>query len=280
MRRLVWSEDVCVPMSTWDNIKTWQYVLPPSRPSNEHLSCIRESIEQVDRSAPVAILGSTPEFRDLLYELGFTNVVVIDNNVQSFHQMSRLRAYDSKEHFIHGDWQTTLPTFHDHFALILSDLTIGNIPYEHRRSFYASLAESLADHGLFVDKILMHASANKRLADLERQYTLLPLNLLNVNYFSCDFFFCSELLDIAGIVDTTLFYDELTARFKNRKLQRFLELCELVTPRDCIWYYGRPWSQQKADYCADLSTVKIYEELEGSPYYQRLKLKVHEREAM
>ena len=69
---------------TWQLMQTWQYVLPPSRPDVQDLEAIRQQLAQVERSAPVGVLGSTPEFRDLLYELEFETVVVLERSVDVY----------------------------------------------------------------------------------------------------------------------------------------------------------------------------------------------------
>ena len=54
-------------MSDWKNMEQWEMVLPPSRPTVEELDRIEKYIGSYSRAEPIAILGSTPEFRDLLY---------------------------------------------------------------------------------------------------------------------------------------------------------------------------------------------------------------------
>ena len=56
-------------MSDWRNMDQWEMVLPPSRPTVEELNRIERYIDGYSRSEPIAILGSTPEFRDLLYRM-------------------------------------------------------------------------------------------------------------------------------------------------------------------------------------------------------------------
>src|ERR1035438_1336314 len=94
----------------WDSMRTWDLVLPPSRPSATELDRIRSVISLLDHSCPVAILGSTPEFRDLLHECGFGRIFVLDKNRTFFTSMSEARIYDNEESFIEGDWLTTLPS--------------------------------------------------------------------------------------------------------------------------------------------------------------------------
>ncbi len=265
-------------MSTWDKVITWDLVLPPSRPSAYHLNQIRKSIIDVDRRRPVAVLGSTPEFRDMLHEEGFGSIYVFDNNVDVYEMMSKLRVYSNVEQLIEGDWLQTIPTFTDFFPLILSDLTMGNVAYEKRASFYEYITDSLCPSGQFIDKVLTHPESHITVTDLARKYERLPLNLLHINGFSCEFFFCSELLEISELLDTANFYNILGKELKHGRLKCFLEQCTKITPIDCIWYYGKRWDILRPAYCPKLRTMSISEDEVQSPYYGRLKLFFHCKE--
>lgn len=49
----------------------WEYVLPPSRPTVYELQRIESIVSLFDKKKPVAVLGSTIEFRTLLNRLDF-----------------------------------------------------------------------------------------------------------------------------------------------------------------------------------------------------------------
>lgn len=269
-------------MGTWDKIHSWNLVLPPSRPSGYHLSLIRKEISHFDLTKPVAVLGSTPEFRDLLHEVGFTTIYILDNNPGFYRSMSSLRVYSNKEVFEQGDWLDLLPKFENFFSLILSDLTMGNISYDNRSLFYELIHRAINKGGYFVDKVLTHPGDNLELMDLINKYSLLPVNLLNINYFSCEFIFCSKLLDINQMVDSSLFYNILRENFEaqpfNQRLLLFLRHAHDITPLNCIWYYGKKWIELKDNYCPNLDLVKCFEDEIGSPYFNRLKLFIFKKE--
>ena len=262
-------------MGSWDQIKTWHFVLPPSRPSAYHLNCIKKLVSTLDQSHPVAVLGCTPEFRDLLVETGHRNIYILDKNKDFFKLMTELRIHSSKENVVYGDWMDTLSNYKNYFSLILSDLTIGNIPYDKRKLFYQLVTQALKKDGIFVDKVLTHPLQHIKLHELMDKYSKLPLNLIHINYFSCEFFFCSELLDMRCLVDSTLFYKTLEKKFKNKRLLAFLNNCTKITPPGCLWYYGKKWAEIKTDYCSELTTHSIFEDIVDSPYYSRLKLFVN-----
>jgi len=220
----------------------------------------------------VGVLGSTPEFRDLLVEMGFTRIYVFDNNIGSYERMSRLRIYSGQEEFVFGHWLETLPTFDGELAVLLSDLTSGNLTYEERADFYCAITRALSHEGLFIDKVLTHPTPHLDLNELEEKYRRRALNIFELNRFSCEFFFCSQLLGIVNVVDTNLFYSELDNRLSHPRLRAFLREVPKVTPRDCIWYYGRSWDLLEGDYCRDLHPSAVFEDEDGSPYKGRLKL--------
>ncbi len=264
-------------MDTWDLMNEWHLVLPPSRPSASQLSSIHSFISDVDRKLPVAVLGSTPEFRDLLNEAGFTEIHVLERNTAFYRAMSKWRVYDNPEQLIEGDWLETLKDLGNTYGLILSDLTIGNIPYSDRRNFYELVANALQPGGYFIDKVLTHPGSMLVVDDLVEKYSSLPLNLLWINYFSCEMLFCSDLLDIKQIVDSSMFYDILRQRVSCERVLAFIQYAPMITPRGCKWYYGRRWQELESDYCATLKRIAVHDDESSSPYYRRAKLFFHER---
>jgi hypothetical protein len=198
---------------SWDLMKNWRQLIPPSRPSSEQLAYLVLFASKFDKSRPVAVLGSTMEFRDLLYELGFQNIFVFDRNEWFYENSSIERIYKNKEVFVHGDWLETLQAHPTKFELIVSDLTSGNIPYEQRKKFYFDIENGLVEGGHFFDKVLTHQSFLS-VKSLIEKYERMPVNNLSVNYFSCEFLFCSELL-----------LDGVVLKGGTRELLRFYSFC-------------------------------------------------------
>lgn len=250
----------------------WDLVLPPSRPSAHQLARIQRQIANVDRSKPVAILGSTPEFRDLLFENGFREIYILERNLTFLAAMSEMRIYKNTECLIQGDWLETLPTLNTKFALILSDLTSGNIPYDQRADFYETIASALVQGGLFSDKVLTHPVPHIPLSALAKKYGALPLNLEYINHFSCEALFCSELLEIDHTVNSTLFYTILDERMQNERVRAFARHAQRVTPPGFSWWYGRRWKEVATTYCKGLERIAAHDDEPGSPYYGRLKI--------
>lgn len=258
-------------METWDRMQHWNLVLPPSRPSVDQLNWIRSALEATDRHSPVAVLGSTPEFRDLLCELGFHDVRVLDRNVSFYQAMSEARVYSNLETLVAGDWLDTLQTLPGVFSVVLSDLTSGNVPYELRERFYSGISDCLRPGGLFLDKVLTHSRNLIGFDEIVTKYSALPLNLLHVNHFSCEMLFCSELLEEAEVVDSSHFYGVLDRRVAHPRVRAFVQHAQLITPAGCKWWYGRKWQALETTYCRDLTQLPTFDEERQSPYFGFLK---------
>lgn len=263
-------------MNTWDNISSnWEYVLPPSRPSIIELDRISKLINKYNRNEPVAVLGSTVEYRDLLYEMNFTNVYVFEKNMSFHKSLNSWKIYpNTNETVIVGDWINTIHMYENFFNVCLSDLTMGNIAYELRDSFYYSISKSLKKKGVFIDKVLTNELPLITIKELKMKYSNLPINLRTVNDFSCEALFCSELLNV-GIINTTEFYSCLKKNFaKEKRLMKYIEKSHLITPEKCIWYYGLPWNEVNKSYLKHLVIIDCFEDEIQSPYYGRLKIHI------
>lgn len=258
-------------MVTWEKISTWHFVTPPSRPDIIQLDSINNVLSRISRDSPVVVLGSTPEYRDLLLESGFKNIEVIEKYKSSYQMMSRLLVSDpgKNEKVTWGDWREILPREKNKYSLILSDLTIGNLPYSDLPDFYNNIENALISGGLFVDRILILENPLLSIGKLIRKYEQMPLNMIYANYFSCEFLFCSELLQETETVDSSRIYDTIISMSNSRRIARFVEFSKLITPEDCIWWYGRPWHQIKKYYCPNLILEKTVEEPVETPYYKR-----------
>jgi hypothetical protein len=258
-------------MDTWDLMQHWYLVLPPSRPSAFQLTSIHCAISKLDRSLPVAVLGSTPEFRDLLHECAFQRIHVLERNTPFYNAMTEARIYRNAETLVSGDWLDTLPKLRGRFVAVLSDLTSGNVPYDQRARFYEGIADSLMDGGIFLDKVLTHTGCNHSVDDLVDKYSALPLNLLHINHFSSEMLFCSELVDLKQLVDSSMFYAILEDRIKNERVRAFAYHAKKITPPGCTWWYGRNWEELQKDYCPGLVQIAMAEDEPSSPYYRYLK---------
>lgn len=259
-------------MDAWDRMQTWELVLPPSRPSPQHLAWFRTHLNQLDREDPIAILGSTPELRDLLALSGFRNVCILERNASFLHQMNRMRVTSSNETVLYGDWMQTLANCTERFVAVLSDLTSGNVPYSYQADFYSLIAQSLRPGGMFRDKLLSHPIPHENLENLLLKYEVEPLNLDTVNRFNCEVFFCSDLLSHFGRVDTDHFYAQLQKRDLGPTVRAILARLPLITPSGMTWYYGPPWTAVRRVFDSRLHCSDEHLETPPSPYANRLRL--------
>lgn len=108
----------------------WEYVLPPSRPTVYELQRIESIVSLFDKKKPVAVLGSTIEFRTLLNRLGFQDIYIFEKNMDFYKWTCEWCAYGvENERVIEGDWCNTISLFIEKFQFVLSDLTMGNIEW-------------------------------------------------------------------------------------------------------------------------------------------------------
>lgn len=261
-----------VKLHTWDIIRSWHNVLPPSRPSERELRWLSRMIARTVQGKPtIAVLGSTPEFRDIAFELN-ANVHVFERSVDTYKYMSSIRRYRNDETMVEGDWIQSIFGFSSTFDFVLSDLTSGNIPYESHTCFYQAIAKSLKSSGLFYDKVLTHSPDLMSSEGLLARYRRKPLNMLTANRFSCEYLFCSDLLSAKSLVESTAFYDHALEVDSSPNIRALISLTELVTPRGCSWYYGRPWSDLAKAYSTSLDIIRAFEDVPSSPYFGRAKL--------
>lgn len=261
-------------MSDWKNMDQWEMVLPPSRPTVEELNRIERYIDNYDRTEAIAILGSTPEFRDLLFRMGFQNRFIFDKSIEFYQRMSNLLPVHTTddEHLVVGEWLITLPNYTDSFRIILSDLTMGNISYENRYIFYKIIADALIQGGTFIDKVLAFDFQVPTTDELFHKYENLPINLRTINDFSSEVLFCSELVSQRKQVDSTELYRFIDSGNYTNKIKYLSKAARIITPEGFIWDYGVPWSELSDVYASFFSDQICYPNDDpGSAYFKRTK---------
>lgn len=261
-------------MSDWKNMDQWEMVLPPSRPTVKELNRIERYIDNFDRTEPVAILGSTPEFRDLLNRMGFQKRFIFDKSVVFYQRMSRLLPLHTTagEILIEGEWLDTLPNFVNLFRIILSDLTMGNISYENRYTFYKAIANALISEGTFIDKVLVFDFQVPTIDELFHKYERLPINLRTINDFSSEVLFCSEYVLQRKKVDSTELYRLIDNGKYTNKIKYFSKAARMITPEGFTWDYGIPWTELSEVYTSFFSNQISYPNDDPeSAYYKRTK---------
>ncbi|MDR0697115.1 MAG: hypothetical protein LBF68_06280 [Christensenellaceae bacterium] len=258
--------------NSWSKFTTWQSVTPPSRPSTMQLKICRQLLSEVDKTSPVAVLGSTLEYRDLLGEMGFIRVFVFEKNRDFYDYITPFAKSKLRETHVTGDWLNTFQEYRNYFSVVLSDLTSGNIPYDYRDLFYKNIAGAISSNGIFIDRILTKSISFLPLENLVEKYRHLEVNNRNVNSFNCEFLFCSELLNNKQhIVDTSSFYKKLRA-LDISHISEFAEACHEITPPECKWWYSMDWNIERQTYERYWKPKEIFDELDTSEYFNRAKL--------
>jgi hypothetical protein len=255
---------------TWADFHTWNLVLPPSRPSVEDLAVITKLAMSISRADPVAVMGSTPEFRDHLYRLGFIDVSVIDSNPSFHRSVSGLLTTPclQNETYLDRQWQEHFTQCEDRYSLVLSDLTLGNVPYVDRRQLYAGIWRSIKVGGYFVDKVLTNEGRLNRDEDIASCYSMMPLNLATLNNFNCEAIFCGDK-SVQGLLNAADIYAYLEERHESDPtVLAFVRACPTITPPAMQWYYGLPWTDVQGDYMTQMKLLARVPQPTTSAYHE------------
>jgi hypothetical protein len=259
-------------VNSWVKYKTWHLVKPPSRPDIWQLDICRNTLLSLPRLKNVAVLGSTIEYRELLAEMDSINVFVFDRNRSFYDYSIQFIKKCIKETFVDGNWLETLFEYVGFFDVVLSDLTSGNIPYEHRETFYKGIADSMSKNAIFIDRLLSKRKPFLNIDELIKKYSNLPVSNDTVNNFNCEVLFCSTLLNNKEmIVDSSVIYDYLLD-LNIPQITDFVIACYDITPRDCVWWYSQPWDIEWQLYTNFFCILEEYHEPINSDYYGRTKL--------
>lgn len=257
----------------WHSHIDWWNMLPPGRPSAEHLLFFKRHLLR-NKCRTVLLLGSTPEIRDLCAESGVEQLTIVDHSEAFYRHVSQQLVYDpSNETLIIARWQDAVPKLTQHYDAVIGDLISGNMSYEERFILYGAVARCLNKTGIFLEKILTNRPGYQRVSHLDSKYQSQPINLLTINDFANEYFFTSELVEARGYVDAAYIVETLEHRFANNaRLRKMLSLSSLVVPHDAIWFYGKPWPELQQHYDSIFSVSDRWTEGEGSPFVGRLDL--------
>ncbi len=145
----------------WKSIaERWSMHQHPGIPSEETVSIFRKLIEDEMskhniKNPKVLLHGSTPELRDMLFELG-AEVVIIDKFMQMILGMSELMTHkNDKEIIIKADWINP-PLEDNYFDFVIGDLTIGNVLKKNLRNYLESIKRVLKRDGYWITRIACH----------------------------------------------------------------------------------------------------------------------------
>jgi hypothetical protein len=262
-------------LEQWSNHIDWFYMLPPGRPSPNQISKLSELIS-ANNPKHIAILGSTLEFRDLCASYGIPNVHIIDRSQQFHNSLKEYIGHDvSNEELILCDWISYFSKMNSKYDFILSDLTSGNIPYEQHDAFYKYISCSLKPNGLFFDKLL-RPKIYYNLDYLDSLFRPLAINISTLCRFCNMYFFCSELVESAKVVEVNEIREFLKERYfsKNLKLFRLVELSERILPKNGRWYYGEKNDLLDTIFYRWFSPVELISRLDSDEFEGQVELRI------
>jgi hypothetical protein len=222
-------------MDNWKHFSSWDTVLPPNRPGRVETDLLRTCLLNLSKDIAL-VMGATPEYRNLLKLFGFKSIVVIEKNIPFLNSLSHISIDSEVETIVEGDWLDVLPDFKGKCSIVISDTTLGNVPFENQDSLQALMCEALKPEGILFDRILHYREGLCNWDSINETFRFLPLNLETANLFHIMAIFRSPVIAEIGKVNARSAYD--SAVKQNPQLRYITELTKLwVTPEVCEWYY-------------------------------------------
>jgi cyclopropane fatty-acyl-phospholipid synthase-like methyltransferase len=134
----------------WNIAKKWQHYTEPARPSHSECQIVKNTIGP---GMTVLLLGSTPEYRDILIEKD-CSVLIVDNNKDNYHAMTMLMTRSpTQENFICESW-LDIDWMAQKFDVILGDHVINLLPKEQWPHFLQSLKKLLNPNGKLIQRVI------------------------------------------------------------------------------------------------------------------------------
>lgn len=140
----------------WKQIAdSWiNYFTPPSRPSKLEVNKYKDWLETITKNKKglkALVLGSTPELRNILNEIGFKSHI-IDINIEMMLALNGLVDHKNPDEvLIKSNWLDN-PLADNYFDVILGDAVLPNIPWEERETFYNQITRLLKPKGYFLNR--------------------------------------------------------------------------------------------------------------------------------
>ena len=136
----------------------WSGMQFPVRPSPEEIRLCYELLTPF-RRGNLLILGSTPELRDIGFEMGM-HVTCADINPDMLHGMKQLmKNPNEKEKLVECNW-LSLPFAQQSFSVVAGDHSNNIIPFKEFATFYTNVRRVLKADGVFINHVVV--SRNER----------------------------------------------------------------------------------------------------------------------
>ncbi|MDD2646995.1 MAG: methyltransferase domain-containing protein [Patescibacteria group bacterium] len=133
----------------------WGGAKAPWRPTKKEVLFFKNFIKRLLKERErleILILGSTPEFRDMLFGMRGVKVTLIDLNLTAKKGMDKLcRASNKREKLVMGDWlkMNHLFPFH-YFDVIVNDEGFENIDVKKHTLLFKNIHDILKRDGYFL----------------------------------------------------------------------------------------------------------------------------------
>lgn len=152
----------------WEKIKAsqWEKLYYPWRPNQQELFLVENWIIQKKvstKNIKIAILGSTPEYRNICSKYNLSvDIVDLSNNM--YQQMSTLSLSNKKEKFYQNDWINHLSIHLNCYDIIIGDLVDRLMDKKMNLKMYNCIKNSLKKEGVFIRR--SHVFINKNMASI------------------------------------------------------------------------------------------------------------------
>lgn len=133
----------------------WYEFGPPMRPSKSDVELYRKLIlQRKNKTEKAVILGSTPELRDLLAEVGILTTAVTDFSIGMLEGMTRFLkiAKPENEIWLKANW-ISAPLSHKYFDLVISDLPFDQLAKENIKLLLEKIRNILTPEGSLIVRV-------------------------------------------------------------------------------------------------------------------------------
>lgn len=150
----------------WETITAtqWKKLNYPWRPNQQELSLIENWIQEKHSSSKklkVAVLGSTPEFREILQKYNLI-ADIVDFSKNMYEEMGSLLTLSKpKEKFFQIDWIEHLKHHPHYYDIIISDLIDRLLDKKTNINIYSCIKNSLKNNGILIKRNDIHINNHK-----------------------------------------------------------------------------------------------------------------------
>jgi hypothetical protein len=152
-------------------VKYWQ---PPARPVPQEIDFLRNFIPKLQKKQKVLdvmILGSTSEYRDLMFELGIKPTIV-DLSKENYkilsEKMEHRDSYENNETFVEQKWQEI--NVGKKFDIVLGHFALTVNPFEIWEQIFDAIQSHLKKGGLFITNNWITGDEAVTVDDIIREY--------------------------------------------------------------------------------------------------------------